>query len=231
MVICPMEIERSAAARWSRGRAAVVCCGPGPREIGAFLRGLSGADTAIDRLFILFGVAGGLTHGVTCPPVARVIDGEGGEWRPSVGREHSASGSTAASSSSRASSPVTLIGVNEIVGDPAAKRALHERTGAAMVDTESHVFAAWAAGRVQRWAIIRAVSDGPSESLPAAMTRWVDQRGRVRASRLALDVITRPALIGIARRVGRRTNDALSAAGAALDRLLDTESTRSKNHA
>lgn len=229
MVICPLEIERSAAVRWSRGRAAVACCGPGLREIGAFLRGLSEADAPRDRLFVLFGVAGGLVDGVLCPPIANVIDGAGGAWWPSASLEDSTTPSP--TMASRAPSPVTLIGVNEIVGDPAAKRALHERTGAAMVDTESHVFAAWAAARGQRWGIIRAVSDGPTESLPAELARWVDERGRARASRIALDVITRPALIGVARRVGRRTNEALAAAGAELDRLLDSEALRSKNHA
>lgn len=231
MVICPLEIERSAAATWSRGRATVMRCGPGPGAIRAFLAGLSGADSPRDRLFILFGVAGGLVDGVACSPVARVIDGEGGEWRAGVGFDDSASASTRVSTSSHVQLPVSLIGVNAIVGDPAAKRALHERTGAAMVDTESHIFAAWAAGRWQRWGVIRAVSDGPNETLPAALTRWVDDRGRARASRIAIDVISRPSLIGVARRVGRRTNEALSAAGAALDRLLDAEAAWSKNHA
>ncbi len=225
IVICPLEIERSAAARRSRGRAAAVSCGPGPRAIGTFLAGLSEADAPRDRLFILFGVAGGLVDGVVCPRIARVIDGKGGAWSPGEAfRAPAPSGSSPASF-------VTLLGVTDVVGDPAAKRALHDRTGAALVDMESHVFAAWAVGRGQRWGVIRAVSDGPAESLPEELPRWVDERGRAKASRIVMDLVTRPALIGVARRVGRRTSAALAAAGAELDRVLDSESARSKNHA
>lgn len=115
-----------------------------------------------------------------------------------------------------------LAGVAAPLLTPQAKHALRERTGADLVDTESHVFASICADRAVQWAIIRGVSDGPDDALPRRVSEWVDERGRSRPGRVALDLLRRPLLIPRVHRLGRSTGAALRAASALLDTLLES---------
>ena len=54
-----------------------------------------------------------------------------------------------------------IIGVDEPISQPAAKRELHRATGAAAVDMESHIMARVAAAHRLAFAAVRVIVDGP----------------------------------------------------------------------
>lgn len=225
LVLCALEIERAAAARAARGVADVVRFGPGPAAVRAwgeqFDAERSGRGDQTPALVILFGLAGGLMPTGPAPSIGRVIDREGRVWTPPV-----VAGDPA--------SAVTLLGMDDPVIEPARKHELAARSGAALVDTESHAFAAWAdgsGGAGVRWAVIRGVSDGPDEPLPREVTGWIDARGRVRVVRPLLDVIRRPRLAPAVLALSERADAALHAAGERLRALLAREAPKGKNPA
>jgi hypothetical protein len=151
-------------------------------------------------LVVLLGCAGGLRPGLSgAPPVGMVIDEAGNEFIPSIipaGDDEQ---------------PVTLLGVDTLVPDVAAKRTLHARTAADMVDMESHAFALACSGHGLRWAIIRGVSDTADESLPDYMRSWIDDQGNYRLLRIALSLLSNPARIKEVQRVATRFGEAMKA--------------------
>ncbi|MEM8824855.1 MAG: phosphorylase [Pseudomonadota bacterium] len=110
-------------------------------------------------------------------------------------------------------------GSEAIIGDPAEKAALHRRTGAAIVDLESHGVAAAADRAGLPFFVIRAVSDDARHRLPAYLADAVTPDGRPRLgpvlAGLARSPTTLPALI----RLGRNTSKALEA----LERAGETD--------
>jgi len=72
-----------------------------------------------------------------------------------------------------------LAGVDAPVTDPAAKRELHRATGAAAVDTESHIAAAIAAAHGLPFAAFRVVADSAQRSLPPVASVAVTSDGNI----------------------------------------------------
>jgi hopanoid-associated phosphorylase len=72
-----------------------------------------------------------------------------------------------------------LAGVDAPVTEPAGKRALRRATGAAAVDTESHIAAAIAAAHGLPFAAFRVIADGARQSLPAAASVALGPDGRI----------------------------------------------------
>ena len=101
---------------------------------------------------VSFGLAGALRDGLSCGEVidaTRVVDSEGAvlwEGRP-LGVPGARSG--------------TVLAADAVVDDPNERRALHERTGADVVDLESGPLAR--SGRLA--GVLRAVSDTPERRL------------------------------------------------------------------
>jgi len=169
-------------------------------------------------LFILAGLCGGLTAGHEVPPIARVIDEHGHEWTPTLaprfddsalGTRHSALGS-----------PVTLIGVDRIISTPADKRALAAATGAAIVDMESHAFAARCEELGVPWAVVRGVSDTPEETLPEEVLHWITPEGNTRTARAVRDMLLHPGHIPHILAFVRRSNRVLPQVGERVVRLI-----------
>lgn len=210
VVFCPLDFERRAVLRALRaagaeadGRITVVTTGPGAEAVAREVRAAceSGLGAA---WFVLAGVAGGLREGLSgAPGVGRVVDAAGNEWRPGV-----------------ATGACTVVGVDGVAATPAAKRELRERTGADLVDTESHGFASACAERGVHWGIVRGVSDGAGDTLPPEVAGWVDGRGRTRGGRVAMDVLRRPRLLRELPRLGKRSAAAMAAVGEALVALM-----------
>ncbi len=176
-------------------RAAVEVCGPGP----AAVRRWFAEDRPAPELVVLAGVAGGLAAGIPIGAVrhvGEVVAEDGTRWSPPI----------------RRSGPTwRVVGVDHLVATPSAKRRLGSQTGAAIVDMESHAFAAEASARGWPWAIVRGVSDTVDESLPPAIESLLDERGRPRALRAALFVATHPHLLPLLRRLGARTTSTMAA--------------------
>ena len=74
---------------------------------------------------------------------------------------------------------VDLAGVDAPVTEPAAKRALRRATGAASVDTESHLAAAIAAAHGLPFAAFRVVADSVRRSLPPVASVALAPDGKI----------------------------------------------------
>ncbi len=206
LVLCPMRIERDHVARALRRagdqQTRLVQTGIGKHAIIATLeREAAGPAFAPGTLFVLAGAAGGLAHAVDdAPPIVRVIDTNGRSWTPASPVAPDGLG-------------VTLVGVDHIVEGPADKHALHARTGAAVVDMESHAFAEFCDGLGLPWCVVRGVSDTPDQTLPARVLSWIDPAGNTRSARAAIDLLLNPSLVPHIVGVVRRSNRVLPRVG------------------
>jgi len=104
-----------------------------------------------------------------------------------------------------------LVSSRAVVATAAAKAALRASSGAAAVDMESALIAERAAAAGWPALVIRGVSDGASQDLPADLIRLVTPDGRLRPGRALATLIGRPGLIGEALALRRRTLAALAA--------------------
>jgi nucleoside phosphorylase len=105
-----------------------------------------------------------------------------------------------------------LLTVPEVVATPEAKARCWRTHQALAVDMESAVVLAWAARAGLPALAVRAVSDGPTESLPPALARAVGPEGGLRASHV-LGWLGQPALLPAAWRLWRRSSAALDHLG------------------
>jgi len=85
-----------------------------------------------------------------------------------------------------------VTGADDIVATPQDKQALANRTGAHLVDMESHDFAEAAEQCGRRWAIVRGVSDGLDHHLPPGCDQWFSTDGGLRLTRAAVSLAGRP---------------------------------------
>ncbi|MGH7133115.1 MAG: hypothetical protein ACREJO_14355 [Phycisphaerales bacterium] len=223
VILCPMQVEEravrralNAAARTSSHDAPatrVLRTGIGKDRITACVRELSTSSTP-PAAFILAGVCGGLTPTIPLPPIARIIDEHGHTWDHGIGFSPASPGG------------VVLIGVDRIVGSPADKADLARATGAAIVDMESHAFAALCESLGVPWSIVRGVSDTPDESLPPEVLGWLAPDGTTRTGRAVADMARKPWLIPHMVRVMRRSSVVLPlVASRAVEIALKLENT------
>lgn len=101
-----------------------------------------------------------------------------------------------------------LMTVPEVVATPEAKAACWRSHGALAVDMESAHVLAWAAGRGVPALAVRAIADGPGDTLPRALARVLLPTGAVRLP-AALGLLASPALVGSAWRAWRQSRVAL----------------------
>lgn len=195
LVLCPLEIERRAAARRVGATCEVRRIGPGADNV---TRAMETINPQAYRLVVLFGVAGGMAQTDRAPAIAEVVDQASGErWRSPTAADGIG---------------VTVVGVDAPVCSPQAKRELHARFDASLVDCESHEFARRCEAIGVRWAIVRGVSDGPDAALPAQSAGWISRDGRTRLRGVTQSIARNPLIIGSLLKLGRQTNLALKAA-------------------
>ena len=166
---------------------AVICSSSDPRQLRALLATL---DPSSFRGVISFGVAGGLDPALKSGDVVvatEVMAGDG-RWlagltlndqlvaRLAMGRRRVVRGG--------------LAGVEQVIGAKAHKAALWSETGAAAVDMESHIAAAYAEESGLPFAALRVISDPASRALPAIAMTAIKPNG---------DIDLRKVLRGVAR--------------------------------
>lgn len=195
VVVCPMEIEAAAVRRGARGVVGVevIRSGIGKEAIVRAVEARAGRGP-VPGLVILAGVCGALRPVDDVPPIARVIDEHGGEWTGGIGMVESGR---------------TLVAVDRVVSTPGEKRALADATGAALVDMESHAFAAACERLGLAWGVVRGVSDTPEETLPGEVLGWITADGRTRVGRAVADMVMKPGLIPHMRRTLARSKRVL----------------------
>jgi adenosylhomocysteine nucleosidase len=112
-----------------------------------------------------------------------------------------------------------VAGADKAVATAAAKRALAARTGAVIVDMESHAVAAASLP----FAILRVVVDPAERALPASVLGAIDSHGRVRPVALMAGLLRHPSEIGALRALARDNGPArknLRRAAAAVGRAF-----------
>ena len=205
-LVSPLEFERSALRALARERGwPLDRSGPGAPGIRHWA---TGAAIPPGSLVVLAGVAGSLRERPApgeAVEVSAVVDEEG---RLSV-----PDGALTALPRAR------CLSVAAPLGTPGAKRAEADRGRADIVDLEAAEFARVATARGWRWHVVRGISDGHLDALPAGIERWTDAEGRTRLGAVAAAVLRRRARIGDLVRVGRDSSAAMRAVGEALARV------------
>lgn len=176
----------AAEARIARGLRAVVTIGGGtPR----------GAETAAESLaaggvsgLLSFGLAGGLDPALKPGDllVPREVRAFGQNWAASSDLLQILGGPTVE----------LLLSESTIVASAAAKRRLWQATGASAVDLESGAVAEAAIRHDLPFAVLRAVCDPASRSLPAAALSALSIAGRVRPWRFLTVALGHPGQFG-----------------------------------
>ncbi|RLS46639.1 MAG: hypothetical protein DWH86_02430 [Planctomycetota bacterium] len=198
-VICPLEFERSRLARAAHARSWTLhCSGPGGVGIDRWA-----AATALPpgTTVILAGVAGGLRPSATpgtAVSVASIVDEHGARWRPSHG----------GSSHHRS---VRCLGIERMLQTPFEKHAAAERFDADIVDMESATFARVAEAAGWNWAVVRGISDGCNDALPAGVEHWTADNGRTRVGMVLGSLARRPTLLPQVMALARRSGAAMRA--------------------
>ncbi len=121
--------------------------------------------------------------------------------------------------------PGPIAGTDRLLATPRGRSGrCFEATGALAADMESHAVAELASAAGMPFIVVRAISDGADQALPAAAIRFLGADGRIRPTAL-IGVIARPAALAALVRLGLQTRRALGTlsqaarrAGASLER-------------
>ena len=170
-IVAVTGLAKEARIAAGPGVRAIAGGGNAPALVAALERELARGACAV----MSFGIAGGLAEDIASGTwlVARAIVTPAERWPCDAAwvriiAERLAGAWTA-----------DLAGVDAPVTEPAAKRALHRATGAAAVDTESHIAAALAAAHGLPFAAFRVVADSVRRSLPPAASVALAPNGKI----------------------------------------------------
>ncbi|RVU21496.1 phosphorylase [Methylobacterium oryzihabitans] len=200
-------------------REARLAAGPGVATIGAggdperlramlLSRGQPGC-----RAVVSFGIAGGLDPALK-PGDVVVASGV----VTAQGRVPAHAASAAALIGRLSGAPMRVVaadlaGVDAAVLSPAAKAELHAATGAAAVDMESHVAAAFAQAHGVPFCAVRVVCDPAGRALPAAIAKALKPNGEPDLLAVLSAVARRDAKVGGLVRLARDSSAAFAALG------------------
>src|SRR5215472_4937248 len=85
-----------------------------------------------------------------------------------------------------------VVGANNVIASPEEKIQLHDETGAAAVDMESHIAAEVAAAHGIPFAACRVIIDSAHRALPAAAVPALDSNGAVNVFAVIRSVVRKP---------------------------------------
>lgn len=191
-ILCPMAMESRAVRSLAQHLGwSVTTTGIGGEAVRRIVE-----STPPETPLILAGVAGALRpdlHAGSAYRISEVVTARGILTSP------------------LASEGLRVTGADGVIATPDDKQALAERTGACLVDMESHDFAEAATEAGLRWAIYRGVSDGMDHSLPPGCDKWFSPEGRLRWTRAALSLSGKPTHVPSMIAFGMRTRNAMKA--------------------
>lgn len=165
----------------------VICSSSDPQQLRSLLATL---DSSTFRGVISFGVAGGLDPALKTGDVVVATEVLDGDTRWLAGLALNEQQITSATLGRRRVVRGGLAGVEQVIAARAGKAALWSETGAAAVDMESHIAAAYAAEKGLPFAALRVISDPANRALPALAMNAIKPNG---------DIDLRKVLRGIAR--------------------------------
>jgi adenosylhomocysteine nucleosidase len=186
-IVAVTGLAKEARIAAGRGIRTFVCGGGGAGVNDALERELARGALAV----ISFGIAGGLAENVASGTwlIARSIVTSVARW------PCDAAWTRLLSERLPGALTVDLAGVDTPVIELAAKRALNGATGAAAVDTESHVAAGLAAKYRLPFAAFRVVADGAQQQLPPLARVALATDGTIRGAAVLKSLVRAPAQI------------------------------------
>ena len=165
----------------------VICSSSDPRQLRALLTVF---DPSTIRGVISFGVAGGLDPTLRCGDVVVATEVLAGDDRWLTGLALNEALIARVAMGRRRVVRGGLAGAEQVVAHRSVKAALHLETGAAAVDMESHIAAAYASEAGLPFAALRVISDPASRALPELALAAIKPNG---------DIDLRKVLRGVAR--------------------------------
>ena len=183
----------------------VICSSSNPKQLRSLL---SGFDPGTIRGVISFGVAGGLDPELESGDV--VVASE-----VTAGRQTWLAGAALSEELIDSNGIMgrivraRLAGVENVVPAPSAKAALRRETGAAAVDMESHIAAAYATEAGLPFAALRVISDPAARALPALAVNAVKPNGNINLAAVLRGIARNPMVVRALMTTGRDFNRAL----------------------
>jgi adenosylhomocysteine nucleosidase len=165
----------------------VICSSSDPQQLRALLTVF---DPSTIRGVISFGVAGGLDPSLKSGDVVVATEVMAGDARWLAGLALNEDLIASVALGRRRVVRGGLAGVEEVIFAQAGKAALRSETGAAAVDMESHIAAAYAAEAGLPFAALRVISDPATRALPVLARSAIKPNG---------DIDLRKVLRGVAR--------------------------------
>jgi len=154
----------------------VICSSSDPQQLRALLTVF---DPSTIRGVISFGVAGGLDPSLRSGDVVVATEVLAGDTRWLAGLALNEELIASVALGRRRVVRGGLAGVEEVVVAQHGKAALRSETGAAAVDMESHIAAAYAAEAGLPFAALRVISDPASRALPALARSALKPNGEI----------------------------------------------------
>jgi adenosylhomocysteine nucleosidase len=174
----------------------VICSSSDPQQLRALLATL---DSTTFRGVVSFGVAGGLDPSLKTGDVVVATEVMAGDTKfladMALNEEMIASAALKRSRVTRRRRRVVrggLAGVERVVAASSCKAALHSETGAAAVDMESHIAAAYAAQAGLPFAALRVISDPAHRALPELAQNAIKPNGDICMRTIMRGVVRNP---------------------------------------
>lgn len=202
-------MKREAACAAGDG-VITLCSSASAAQLRQSLERLKGQDFGA---VISFGLAGGLDPALRPGDaiVAREIIAQGARY--AVHPRLAAAMIDAVAKTGRAPVSDALVGVDQMAMDVAAKTALRKQTGAAAVDMESHIAAAFAKANRTPFAAVRVVADPATRTLPPLAAKAITPDGDIDNGYVTRELIRAPGQIGELIRTGLDSRAAFSTLG------------------
>ena len=153
---------------------------------------LTTLDPTSIRGVISFGVAGGLDPSLKTGDVVVATEVMAGDTRWLAGLSLTEAQIASIALGRRRVVRGLLAGVEEVVAASACKAALHSETGAAAVDMESHIAAAYAAEAGIPFAALRVISDPAHRALPVVARKAIKPNGDLDLVQIMGSVVRNP---------------------------------------
>jgi len=199
---------------------AVICSSSDPRQLRSLLATL---DPASFRGVISFGVAGGLDPTLKSGDIVVATEVLAGDarWLAELPLNEEQIASVALKR--RRVVRGGLAGVEKVIAARAGKAALWSATGAAAVDMESHIAAAYATEVGLPFAALRVISDPASRALPAIAMSAIKPNGDIDLRKVLRGVARNPLSLRALVSTGIDFNRALRSLRGCRSFLLDEE--------
>jgi hopanoid-associated phosphorylase len=199
----------------------VICSSSDPRQLRALLTVF---DPSTIRGVISFGVAGGLDPSLKSGDVVVATEVLAGDTRWLAGLALNEEMIASVALGRRRVVRGGLAGVERVVAARACKAALRSETGAAAVDMESHIAAAYATEAGLPFAALRVISDSAHSALPELAMAAIKPNGDIDLRKVLSGVARDPMTLGALVSTGIDFNRALRSLRGCRGFLLGGES-------